>query len=532
MTETAFGGDAAAVGPSWGESELSIFDRAVVENSMNAVVACDEDGNLVVFNPTARDWHGLDARHLPQERWAEYYSLFLPDGQTPFLAEDIPLARAYCGETVRDVAMVIRAEGQPARHVSCGGGPFHDETGRKRGAFVVMVDTTEQVLATQALRASEERFRMLVEQASDGIFVADATGGYVDANPAACEMLGYAHDELLTKGMKDMVSSEDLAATPIRMDLLLSGAVVLLQRRLVRKDGTVFPAEISARVLPDGLIQGIVRDVTERKKVEDDLQELNESLEHRVEQRTHELSETIEALVEANEAKDRFLRSMSHELRTPLNSVIGFSSMLADGIPGEVNEEQHRQLAMIKNSGKHLLALINDILDLSRIEAGMVEVHLEPIDVGRLLEELCASEGPAAERKGLELAVDVSNPPPRLVSDRTKVLQILLNLLNNAIKFTDAGDVVLRVFAPSSRVVGFAVNDTGPGIALEERETIFGEFERGARLSPTIEGTGLGLAICRGLAGSLGGSVDLVTEVGAGSTFTLTLPEEPGLSSV
>ncbi len=127
----------------WGKSEMAAFDHAVIENSQNAVIACDEHGNLVVFNPTACEWHGLDARSMPPEEWATYYRLCLPDGVTLFLADEVPLARAFRGETVRNVPMVICTEGQPPRQVSCGGGPFFDQTGRKIGAFVVMVDTTE-----------------------------------------------------------------------------------------------------------------------------------------------------------------------------------------------------------------------------------------------------------------------------------------------------------------------------------------------------------------------------------------------------
>jgi len=141
-----------AVGsPVWGEREMAAFDRAVIENSQNAVVACDEHENLVVFNPTAREWHGVDAKALPPEEWASYYGLFLEDGVTPFPAEDNPLARAFRGETIRAVPMVIRAEGQPPRYVSCGGSPFFDAAGRKIGAFIVMVDTTDVRLLTKEL---------------------------------------------------------------------------------------------------------------------------------------------------------------------------------------------------------------------------------------------------------------------------------------------------------------------------------------------------------------------------------------------
>lgn len=128
---------------NWGEHETAVFDHAVIDNSQNAVVACDKLGDLVVFNPTARAWHGLDARHIPADEWASYYRLYLPDGVTLFPADEIPLARAFRGETVRGIGMILRAEGQAPRYVSCAGGPFFDEAGSQLGAFVVLVDTTE-----------------------------------------------------------------------------------------------------------------------------------------------------------------------------------------------------------------------------------------------------------------------------------------------------------------------------------------------------------------------------------------------------
>jgi signal transduction histidine kinase len=255
---------------------------------------------------------------------------------------------------------------------------------------------------------------------------------------------------------------------------------------------------------------------------------LNETLEQHVAERTRELVEANEQLAEANAAKTLFLRSMSHELRTPLNSVIGFSSIMMDGLAGEVTEEQRRQLAMINGAGRHLLALINDILDLSRIEAGRVNVVAEPLDVAELVGGVMESVGPAAREKGLELRVETCDPPCTLVSDRTKVHQILLNLVGNAVKYTDSGGVVLRSSCSSGPFFTFAVTDTGPGIPAEEQDRIFGEFTQTlAQPGERVEGTGLGLAISRALAASLGGMIELTSTVGEGSTFTLVLPSAP-----
>src|SRR5665648_165882 len=192
------GNDAPTVCSVWSEREISVFERAVIENTMNAVMACDEHGNLVVFNPVARDWFGLDARAVGPERWAEYYRLFLPDGVTPCPAEEIPLTRAYRGETVRDAAMVICAEGQPPRHVSCGGGPFYDVTGRKLGAFILAVDTTERDYASKALGESEALFARILNEAPLPMMLHADDDEIIQVNRAWEQSTGYNRENTPT----------------------------------------------------------------------------------------------------------------------------------------------------------------------------------------------------------------------------------------------------------------------------------------------------------------------------------------------
>lgn len=245
---------------------------------------------------------------------------------------------------------------------------------------------------------------------------------------------------------------------------------------------------------------------------------LLEKLEARVEERTRELAE-------ANEAKTKFLRTMSHELRTPLNSVIGFTQMMLHGHAGPVTEEQHRQLEMVNASGHHLLSLVNDLLDLSRIEAGAVEFGHEPIDVAALAAEVMDSVRALADAHGLALDLEVPDPPPSLVSDSKRVRQVLLNLLSNAVKYTARGRVRLAVRAEGHRTVSFEISDTGAGISEGDLGRIFDEFVQIGEHAQG-NGTGLGLPIARHLACALGGSLTARSTVGAGSTFTFTLPQQ------
>jgi signal transduction histidine kinase len=273
-----------------------------------------------------------------------------------------------------------------------------------------------------------------------------------------------------------------------------------------------------------------VLDVTERKRAEDELRMLNENLERLVNQRK------IDA-VRANKAKSAFLASMSHELRTPLNSIIGFSGVLLSEAPGALNAEQQRQLEMIQNSGKRLLGLVNDLLDLSKIEAGAVSLDLERRDINEVCSNAVDQMLPQARDIGLELAfVPCSAGCGRAgtgIIDSAKLTQIVLNLLGNAIKFTPTGRIELSVGCKGEQFARIRVSDTGVGIEPHELGRIFDEFEQ-VRIGDTgvLEGTGLGLPISRRLARLMGGDITVQSTPGAGSTFTLLLPltfaDEPG----
>ena len=282
MGEPIFGDDAPAICSVWGEREIGVFDRAVIENTMNAVSACDEHGNLVVFNPAAREWHGLDARYLPSESWAEYYSLFLPDGLTPFPTEEIPLTRAYQGEVVRNVALVIRAKGQPPRHVSCGGGPFFDEAGRKLGAFVVMVDTTERDIATQALSESESLLARIVADAPFPMMVYSEDGEIIQINRVWEQSTGYAREDIPTMA----AWAERAFGAGSDVERRDSDASYDSEGRTEDGEHTILTASGDSRIwdfssaslgrLPDGrpLVLSMARDVTELRQLAVKLQHL------------------------------------------------------------------------------------------------------------------------------------------------------------------------------------------------------------------------------------------------------------------
>lgn len=237
-----------------------------------------------------------------------------------------------------------------------------------------------------------------------------------------------------------------------------------------------------------------------------------------------ELLVATEQARRADRVKSAFLATMSHELRTPLNSIIGFTGILLEGLPGPLNPEQAKQMGMVQDSARHLLALINDVLDISKIEAGELAVYREPFDVRASVTKLIGVATPLAEQKGLALHERIAPDLGQAIGDQRRTEQVLLNLLSNAIKFSERGVVTLTV-EQTPDVVRFQVTDTGIGIKPEDLPTVFDPFRQvDSGLSRAHEGTGLGLAICRRLAGLMGGEIHAESTWGHGSTFTFTLP--------
>lgn len=267
-------------------------------------------------------------------------------------------------------------------------------------------------------------------------------------------------------------------------------------------------------------------EVARRREAESALREAHGSLERKVEERTHALAEANERLKELDRLKSEFLATMSHELRTPLNSIIGFTGILRQELAGPLNAEQSKQLSMVQFSARHLLGLINDLLDLSRIESGKMEVVIEPVIIEEVVSQVVQSLLPIAEQKRLTLTALQADHTLTMLSDRKKLFQILLNLTNNAVKFTEKGGVRLEV-TPGARDITFSVIDTGIGIKPESVANLFQAFRQvDGSARRVYEGTGLGLYLCKKLSSMLGGSIRAESEFGSGSRFTVILPRE------
>ncbi len=276
------------------------------------------------------------------------------------------------------------------------------------------------------------------------------------------------------------------------------------------------------------------QELGERKRAEEDLRRYRDHLEEQVMERTRELEEKAlelgkanRRLKEADRLKTVFLASMSHELRTPLNSIIGFTGIVLQGMSGKINDEQQKQLTMVKKSGNHLLSLINDLLDIAKIEAEKVDLSIDKFTIGDVITEVVESFSPAVEEKGLEVTLDVPQGVT-LLCDRRRLKQVLMNFVSNAVKFTDQGSISIAIRVIEDEKVEVSVIDTGIGIKDEVFDKLFQPFQQvGESLTRSREGTGLGLHLTKKLVGLLGGDVSAKSTFGKGAEFTFTVPLTP-----
>ena len=397
-----------------------------------------------------------------------------------------------------------------------------------------------------AARAERDRLNLIIDSVADPIIVTDPVGETVLMNAPAEELFTVAPEA--PDSAERSVQSNDAHFSSFISGLLLGetgpGEIRRGEIGLVNPNSAeLIPVEaIAGKVLTEsGELTAVVtilhdrREALERARLYEQLKLASDELQGRVQAATAELATQNELLrrqaielEQASRLKSQFLANMSHEFRTPLNAILGYTHMLLQGVAGDLLPAVKRQLQRIDSNGKHLLTIINEILDITRIEAGKMPIQLSEFNLNELVPEVMAELDAVIARSKLTVTPHLSSEVPLVFSDRQKVKQIVVNLLSNALKFTHQGSIEINMeFDPGTHQASIVVIDTGIGIAAEHHERIFEDF-RQVDDSPSRQygGTGLGLAICRRLAMALGGRITLHSTVGQGSSFTLTIPVE------
>ncbi len=499
--------------------------RGVVEDQTDLICRFKSDGLLTFVNEAFCRFHGKSSVELIGTNFFQILS-----------DEDAAIPLSYLNSLPEDQSVIsfdyrLRLpKEREAWHQYRVRRLFQGKAGTCEFQAVIQ-DITQRKRSEHALRASEEKYRSLIDHIPDVVWTADSKGDLVYISGNAIKVLGFGLEELLDLGRQfwmDRIHPEDAARVKQAYQRLFSNREKFdVEYRVCRKDGEWIWVHNCAFVtrLRDGIpcADGIFRDITQRRLADAAIQQSKDAAEA------------------ANRAKSQFLANMSHELRTPLNAIIGFSEILSDKTFGDLNDRQLKYITNILNSGRHLHQLINDILDLAKVEAGRVELSCQAFDIVRALSEVQTIVKTLAYKKQISLEVEADSTLPPLFADEAKFKQIMYNLLSNAIKFTQDGGKV-RVTAgiqnatntdanqeanSAEQFLRIAVTDTGIGICAKDQERVFKEFEQvDSSYGRKQQGTGLGLALTKKLVEMHGGRIKVESEgiEGRGSTFTFLLP--------
>jgi len=488
--------------------------RELLDHLTVGVVLHGPDGVVWRANPLATRLLGLTEAQMRGKTVIDPAWHFLREDGSVMPVDEYPAARVlHTGEPVSDlVGGIVPPSGGPPVWVLCSAYPMRDESGTLRQVIVTFVDITARRSAERTVERSESRYRMLYENSLDGVLQTSADGRILGANPAACAIFGLSEEALCRRNGSSLVAPDDSSLDSL-LDQRARHGRARGEITMLRGDGTRFEAELASSVYPgdDGQMMSsvVVRDVTDRRRAEAALA-------------AKELADR------ANLAKSEFVARMSHELRTPLNAILGFAELLERDTRQPLTPIQRDQLQHVRQAGQHLLSLINDLLDLARIESGAARIEQTDVDMREVVEEALREMRTLASERQVLVTLEV---PPQLEplarGDRTRIKQVLLNLLSNAIKYNRDGGLVTVALSSTGGRLQVAVRDTGVGLSAAQLEALFQPFNRLGREGSAVEGTGIGLVITRSLLELMGGSLSVHSEPGRGTVFIAEWPLAP-----
>ena len=400
------------------------------------------------------------------------------------------------------------------------------ELGGEKYFIGTSLDITERMEMEKAILKEKDFSDAMLNSLPGAFYFYDQTGKFLRWNRNFEIVSGYSGKEIAEMHPMDFFVGPEKDHIARKIQEVFEQGSAEVEANFVTRNGKQIPYYFTGRRIEIDhapYLIGMGIDITQRKNAEQELRRLNLELEERIAARTEELAAAMIRAQESDRLKSAFLAAMSHELRTPLNSIIGFTGVILQGLAGPLNEEQTKQLNMTRDSARHLLALINDVLDISKIEAGQLEILKRPFDMRQAIESALRVVQPLAQKKGLHLVTSIGAGVGIINNDRRRVEQVLINLVNNAIKFSEHGKVRIECQLRENRLET-SVRDDGMGIKPENTDRLFKPFHQiDAGLARGHEGTGLGLAICKSLVTAMGGEIDVQSQWGTGSTFKFTL---------
>lgn len=513
---------------AWKESEsLKGQLSDIIKNTDEAIISKDLKGTIRTWNSGAEKMYG----YRPEEVIGKNISLLVPPGEHNEVPELIK--KIIRGDTIGNYETRRMRKDGTVIPVSINLSPIRDASGEITGITKITHDISRQKEVEDALRESEQRWITTLSCIGDAVIATDAKKRITFINREAENLTGWNHNEVLHKPVNQFLNIiDELTSVPIDYTAISEVIISDLteQLKLVDKEGKEIPVDYTAApiITNEGRNLGIIlvfRDITTRKESEKIMKNYNRQLEETVRFRTAELEFAKERAESADRLKTALLLNMSHELRTPLNSIIGFSGILLKQLAGPLNPEQEKQLEMVLKSGRHLLSLINDILDISKIEAGELRPDYSSFDLPDLLKEVVHLVETKARSKGLTVSIGNSYPERIVISDKIRLRQIFINLIFNAVKFTESGEVKIRCWQENEQVK-IEVSDTGIGIRKQDMDKLFNPFiQLENSLTRKVEGSGLGLSISKKIIDMLQGTITVKSEFGTGSSFIVSLPK-------